>query len=169
MVGVSLERIRGALLLLLLLFQAQISRSGAYGFLSCLLWFCVGLCTSFSIVCDYFPFFPSLGSGDCACRLQLTSFLLDCLSWSVPVCVPPLWEGRRVPLPFLVKRPLQDAPVGAGGREGVLTAPKCHKKKKKEKKIRQLTEGRTCPQIPALCRSINQVSESAVRAGRRQK
>lgn len=63
-------------------------------------------------------------------RGRLTCFLLDCLSCSVQ-SVSPLWEGRRVPLLLLGKRPLQDAPVGAGGRERVLTAPKMSWKKKK--------------------------------------
>lgn len=43
------------------------------------------------------------------------------------------------------------------------------KKKIKKKKIRQLTEERTCPQIAAFCSSANGGSASAAGAGGRQR
>lgn len=128
----------------------------------------VGLHTSFSIACDCVSFrFSPVGLQGPRCRLKAgdSRLLLSPTASPHVCCVSSRSEGRRVPLPSLVKRPLRDAPVGAGGREGVLTALKMSLKKKK----RQLTEERTCPQIPALCGGVNQVSESAVRAGRSQK
>lgn len=118
-------------------FSAKTCCNGAYRFLSCLLWFCVlGSAPGFPepVIITFLSVFPCHWAAgtphQAAGRGRLTCFLLDCLSCSVQ-SVSPLWEGRRVPLLLLGKRPLQDAPVGAGGRERVLTAPKMSWKKKK--------------------------------------
>lgn len=132
-------------------FSAKTCCNGAYRFLSCLLWFCVlGSAPGFPVpvIITFLSVFPCHWAAgtphQAAGRGRLTCFLLDCLSCSVQ-SVSPLWEGRRVPLLLLGKRPLQDAPVGelVGGREFWLHR-KCRGKKKKATDRRENLSSDSC-------------------------
>lgn len=115
--GVSWERLWGALSMLLLQDNNLPSQSSSLPV--CWLWF---VCWARPQVFQrlgllFFPFFPVIGQREL--RRQSAADFPGTASPGLRTADSPRWEGSS---PW--KTPSPDAPVGAGGREGVLTALK---------------------------------------------